>query len=265
MCLLQRIEEVGKTIERLASEIEELKLLASETSPAERQPVPNGGNAADNQLGIVLSYLALSPGVEEDELLNTLLTCAMTVVRAEGAAVTLYDEEKNALIFRAAVGIASERLIGCEVPLGHSQHGIAFRMRQVISSTPMYKVIDEITGADYRNVLAAPLIIDGEPIGTLGAVNKMGEDHFTPQDIEHYSNFADLAAHVIQQRLRENSLKRMVEGEPGKVPPELSTLNILKNEAGLLELTRNIVAIGRKSPELLSLCKQFIDVLTNMA
>jgi GAF domain-containing protein len=266
MSLLQRIEKVSDTVKELSGEIQELKLLAAGVPVAGPQDSSEGGKAAaDNQLGIILNYLALSPGMEGDELLNTLMTCAMMVVRAEGAAVTLYDDEKKVLVFRAAVGIASDKLVGCEVPLGQSQHGMAFRTRQVISSTPMYKEIDQIMGVQYRNVLAAPLFIDDEPIGTLGAVNKLGEDHFTPQDIEHYSNFADLAAHVIQQRLRENSLKRMIEGESGKVPKELSTVNILKNEAGLLDLTRNIVAIGRKSPELLTLVKQFIDVLTNIA
>ena len=262
MDILERIEKVGKAIELLSSEIRELKVLASQTGPPSST---DGGGRIEDPLSIIVNYLALSPGMEEDGLLNTLLNCAMMVVRAEGAAVTLYDAEKNVLVFRAAVGIAAERLIGVEVPLVNSQHGLAFRMRQVHSSTPMYKAVDGITGANYRSVLAAPLIIDDEAIGTLGAVNKIGEDDFTVQDIEDYSNFSELAAHIIQQRLRETSLKQMIRGEAAAIPKELSALGILKSDKDLLEITQNIAAIGRRSPELLPLCRQFIGVLAGMA
>ena len=51
------------------------------------------------QARIVASYLALAPGMEEDELLNTLLTCAMAVVRAEGAAVTIFDPQEKVSFF----------------------------------------------------------------------------------------------------------------------------------------------------------------------
>ncbi|MCE5242823.1 MAG: GAF domain-containing protein [Syntrophobacteraceae bacterium] len=265
MDILERIEKVSKTIELLSEEVRELKGMASQALPSGPQPVSKGGPGAEDALGILVNYLALSPGMEEDSLLNTLLNCAMMVVRAEGAAVTLYDAEKNLLVFRAAVGVAADKLLGVEVPIANSQHGLAFRMRQVHSSTPMYKTVDSITGVNYRSVLAAPLVIDDQAIGTLGAVNKLGEDHFTVQDIEDYANFAELAAHIIQQRLRETSLKQMIHGDAVRIPKELSALGILKSDRDLLEITQNVAAIGRRSPELLSLCRQFVEVLAGMA
>ena len=50
--------------------------------------------------------------MEQDELLNTLLTCAQQVVRAEGAGLTLYDDQKDVLIFRAATGVAADKIVG---------------------------------------------------------------------------------------------------------------------------------------------------------
>lgn len=265
MDILERIEKVSKAIELLSCDIRELKVLASEASRSGSPSFSKEGQEAADPLNIIVNYLALSPGMEEDGLLNTLLNCAMMVVRAEGAAVTLYDAEKNVLVFRAAVGVAAEKLIGVEVPIVNSQHGLAFRMRQVHSSTPMYKVVDGLTGVDYRSVLAAPLVIDNTAIGTLGAVNKLGEDHFTVQDIEDYSNFAELAAHIIQQRLRETSLKQMIHGDAVVIPKELSALGILKSDRELLEITQNIAAIGRRSPEMMALCRQFVGVLAGLA
>jgi transcriptional regulator with GAF, ATPase, and Fis domain len=263
MDILQKIELLSSAVEALSNEVSGLKLMVSEN--ASSQPGPGAPSDMENQLMVIASYLALSPGMEQDELLNTLLVCAMTVVKAEGTSITLYDETKNVLVFRAAVGIASDRIIGVEVPLANSQQGIAFRTRQVVASTPMYKEVTGITGEHYSSVLAAPLLIDNEPIGTLGAVNKRNEDNFSVQDIVDFQSFADLAAHVIRQRLRENSLKKLIQGSSAEIPKELSGVKISSDNQDFLEITQNIAAIGRRSPQLLSLCKQLVGVISNIA
>ena len=146
MDILEAIERVSKAIEALSNEVRELKSMASGAFPSGPYSLRAECREPDDQVKIVLSYLAMSPGMEKDELLNTLLTCAMNVVRAEGAGLCLYEDKKDVLVFRAAVGIAADQIIGFEVPLTNSQHGIAFRMRQVISSTPMNRAIDATTG-----------------------------------------------------------------------------------------------------------------------
>lgn len=120
-------------------------------------------------------------------------------------------------------------------------------------------------GESYRSVLAAPLLIDNEPIGTLGAVNKRGEDNFSVQDIVEFQSFADLAAHVIRQRLRENSLKKLIEGSSAEIPKELGGVKISSDSRDFLEITQNIAEIGRRSPQLLSLCKQLVGVISSIA
>jgi len=264
MNILQAIERVSKAVEALSDEIERLKLLASKAPPPSSYPLQAECPHPDDQLKIIAGYLALGPGMEEDELLNTLLNCAQQVVRAEGAGLTLYDDRKDVLVFRAATGVASDQIIGWEVPLTNSQHGIAFRMRQVISSTPLNRAIDQMTGVAYRNVLIAPLIINEETIGTVSAVNKRDGDHFTPQDIEDYTGFAELAAHIIRQRMREYNLKQIIEGDADRVPLELAGVKGLTGDTDLLDIIKNIVAMGRKSPEMLPLCRQLISALANM-
>jgi GAF domain-containing protein len=264
MDILQAIERVSRSVEVLSNEIEQLKLLASQGRPSGSYSAPSGCLGADDQLKIVVGYLALGPGMEQDELLNTLLSCAQQVVRAEGAGLTLYDEKKDVLVFRAATGLGADKILGWEVPLTNSQHGIAFRMRQVISSTPMNRAIDKATGITYRNVLIAPLLINDEAIGTVSAVNKIAEDHFTPQDIEDYAGFAELAAHIVRLRMREYNLKQIIEGDAAKVPVELAGLKNLTSDADLLEIIKNVAAMERRSPEMLPLCRQLIGALANM-
>jgi len=264
MDILQAIERVSKAVDVLSNEIKELKLLASQGPPTGSYSVQSGYVGPDDRLKIVVGYLALGPGLEQDELLNTLLSCAQQVVRAEGAGLTLYDDQKDVLVFRAATGVAADKLVGWEVPLTNSQHGIAFRMRQVIASTPMNRAIDQATGVTYRNVLIAPLLVNDEAIGTVSAVNKVDEDNFTPQDIEDYTSFAELAAHIIRQRMREYNLKQIIEGDTSRVPWELTGLKDLTGDADLLEIIKSVVAIERRSPEMLPLCRQFIGALANM-
>jgi GAF domain-containing protein len=264
MDILGAIERVSKAVEVLSDQVKELKLLASETLPPNSYSAQAGCPEPGDQLKIVAGYLSLGPGLEQDELLNTLLSCAQQVVRAEGAGLTLYDDQKDVLVFRAATGVAADKIIGWEVPLINSQHGIAFRMRQVIASTPINRAIDEVTGVTYRNVLIAPLFINDEAIGTVSAVNKTAADHFTPQDIEDYTGFAELAAHIIRQRLREYTLKQIIEGDAAKVPMELAGVRGLTIDADLLDIIKNVVAMGRMSPEMLPLCKQLIAALANM-
>ncbi len=264
MDILEAIERVSKAVETLSDQVKALKLLASESLPSSPYSVQAGCPEPDYQLQIVAGYLALGPGLEQDELLNTLLNCAQQVVRAEGAGLTLYDEQKDLLVFRAATGVAADKILGWEVPLTNSQHGIAFRMRQVISSTPMNRAIDEATGVTYRNVLIAPLLINDEAIGTVSAVNKMTTDHFTPQDIEAYTGFAELAAHIIRQRIREYNLKQIIEGSAAKLPGELAGVKNLTIDADLLEIIKNLASMGRRSPDMLPMCKQLIGALANM-
>lgn len=264
MDILERIERVSRAIETLSNEVRELKALASEALTSSPYSSGSERREHDDQVKILLSYLAMSPGMDKDELINTLLVCAMDVVGAEGAGLCLYDDKKDVLVFRAASGIAADQIIGFEVPLTNSQHGIAFRMRQVISSTPMNRAIDQTTGEHYRNVLVAPLIVNDEAIGTLSAVNKKDEDQFTPRDIESYTDFAEVAAHIIRQRLREHNLRQIIEGESAKIPTELAGLKSLTGDSDLLEIVKNLVAIGRRAPEMLPLCRQLIEAMAGM-
>jgi GAF domain-containing protein len=264
MEILEGIEKLSKAVKELQNEVRQLKLLASNALQSTPSTVREEFRQPDDQLRLIVGYLTLGQGIEQDELLNNVLSCAQQVVRAEGAGLTLYDDQRDTLTFRAATGVAADQIIGWEVPLVNSQHGIAFRMRQAISSTPMNRMIDQVTGVTYRNVLIAPLLVNDDAIGTISAVNKIGEDHFTPDDIEAYTGFAELAAHIIRQRVREYNLRQIIEGEAANVPRELAGVKGLTDDTDFLDILRSIVEIERRSPELIPLCRQIIGALAEM-
>jgi len=212
----------------------------------------------------VSSYIALSPQMEDDELLTTLLRCAMHVVRGGGAGLTLLDRAKARLVFRAAIGDGSEGIIGYEVPVEGSQHGLAFATGEVQASKPIHTEIEAAAKAAFRNVLVAPLIVDGEPIGTMSAVNKQDGDRFTAQDMAAYKLFADLAALIVRQRLREAVLKQIMAGKEADAPDAPAGLRFGKDEAALAAIAQDLGALVRERPDLVPMVKQLTGLLAGL-
>ncbi|MCK4501952.1 MAG: hypothetical protein KAU22_02890, partial [Desulfuromonadales bacterium] len=117
----------------------------------EQSTVASASTQADdkskNVLTAMASYLALSPGMEDNALLTMTLRGAMHVVRAGGAGLTLFDQDKQKLVFKAAIGDGSEGIVGYEVPLKGSQHGLAFATGEVQSATPIHGDAEEAAKA----------------------------------------------------------------------------------------------------------------------
>jgi GAF domain-containing protein len=169
----------------------------------------------------------------------------------------LLDAKKKRLVFRAAVGDGAQGILGQEVPLKGSRHGLAFATGEVQNNTPTYASIEKKAQVKFRNVLVAPLLVNGEAVGTISAVNKQGADHFSAQDMEAYRLFADLAAVVVRQRCREEVLRRGVEGGAGDELP--ATLGAEDRE--LLAVFGGIARVRKRHPERLAAIGQVVEAM----
>ena len=264
------VERLDKLEQQAGALLEAIRALRTELASSSGKVPAAGAPDLRAQLLSLSSYIALSPQMEEDELLTTLLRCAMHAVRAGGAGLTLLDRKKGRLVFRAAIGDGSEGIIGYEVPVEGSQHGLAFATGEVQASKPIHTEIEAAAKTAFRNVLVAPLVVDGEPIGTMSAVNKQddpsqrGGDRFTPQDMAAYKLFADLAALVVRQRLREAALKRMMAGEAAEAPEVLGGLRFGKDEAALMAIAQDLAALVRDRPDLVPTVKQLTGLLAGL-
>jgi GAF domain-containing protein len=246
------LRKVEKKLGVLSAEIARLRKQTVKT----RRDTGSKKSLSDSAREAVVAYLALTPALDEDALLQTLLQCAMQVVGAAGAGLTLLDPRKQKLVFRAAIGEGSEGIIGQEVPLKGSRHGLAFATGEVQTATPLYGRVEKSAGARFRNVLVAPLQIAGESVGTISAVNKQGADHFDAEDMNAYRLFADLGAVIVRQRCREQILRsdlagalRSTAGLPLAFAPE---------DRQLLKLFDSITRLRHDHPEWLPLVEQFI-------
>lgn len=206
------------------------------------------------------AYLGLGASINEDRLLAMVLKSAMYVVGGGGAGLTLLSSSSQTLVFRAAIGDGADEIIGYEVPLQGSQHGLAFATGEVQASTPLNKDIEEKANSHFRNVLVAPLLVDDDAIGTISAVNKQNGEHFTPADIDAYRHFADLAALVVRQRQREANLYQLLQ-YPEKSLTELPNLSFTEQDNQIANIMYSVVKLSSQQPNLLPVCQKLIDLI----
>jgi GAF domain-containing protein len=243
-------------------QIEELQrqtatLLAGLESLHQKQVGKSAGVQDGTSFAGIAAFLAL--GEQADATLMTMvLQCAMYAVRAGGSGLTLFDRGKNKLVFQAAVGDGAEGIIGYEVPLEGSQHGLAFATGEIQSSTPIHTDVEKKTGTVFRNVLVAPLVVGEDVIGTISAVNKQDADHFSTDDMRTYQLFSELAAQVVRQKLREDAVRKAFSGESFALAKlcDFPGVSVEDDEIMLMEIFRNTVQIARHRPAMLEVCRQ---------
>lgn len=245
---------------------EQIKVLSDQILAAGRtldgiaQRLTSETHSSSPDLAPLSAYLGLGAAINEDQLLTMVLKSAMYVVGGGGAGLTLLNPTSQTLVFRAAIGDGADGIIGYEVPLHGSQHGLAFATGEVQASTPLNKDIEEQVNTRFRNVLVAPLLIDDDPIGTISAVNKQNGEHFTPADIDAYRHFADLAALVVRQRQREAGLYQLLQ-DPQKTSTELTSLNFTDQDRQIAQIMHSVVTLSSQQPDLLPVCQQLIDLV----
>ena len=253
------LRKVEKRLGFLAAEIARLRKQAAQRCP-KTEP---SNSLSDSAQEAMVAYLALTPALGEDALLQTLLKCAMHVVGAGGAGLTLLDSRKQKLVFRAAIGDGAEGIVGQEVPLKGSRHGLAFATGEVQTDTPMYAGVEKAAQARFRNVLVAPVQSAGDSVGPLSAVNKRGTGHFSADDMAAYKLFADLGAVIVRQRCREQVLRR--GGAGARRSSVALPVTLAPEDRQLLELFDSVTRVRHDHPEWLPLVKQFVESMARSA
>jgi signal transduction histidine kinase len=158
---------------------------------------------------------ALSSTLDLDEVLTQVLVETREILVAEAASVLLYDAATEELFFAAAVGTATDGLVGARMPAAEGVAGWAMQnaepvlVADVQDDPRFYNGIDQVTGLTTRSLLAVPLIAKGEVIGVLEAVKRSGEP-FDEHDLRLATTLAGSAATAIENaRLYEQTARRL--------------------------------------------------------
>lgn len=157
----------------------------------------------------------LSSTKDVDSLLKKIGILAEKLIRAEASSVLLLDSTKKYLYFKTASGEKSTTLKKILVPVNEGIAGWVVRnIRPAVvndaAKDPRFTgSVDRESGFVTRQILAVPLLVDGEVIGVCEVVNKRGiepPEGFNEEDMSILASLAGLAASVIENaKEAENS------------------------------------------------------------
>ncbi len=146
----------------------------------------------------------LSATHDLQKLLDAIVDVACELTVSEAASILLFDPGSGQLKFEAAPGLSNDGLSGITVPLDASVAGWIFLNVQPMviqdakSDSRVYRNVDKQLKFETRSILGVPLIVKGKPIGVIEAVNKLGEGHYTEDDLEVLETLSAQAAVAIE-------------------------------------------------------------------
>lgn len=160
---------------------------------------------SDNQFKAVLEVSNLINSSRElNEMIETVLYSARRVIRAESASMFRMDKETGELYF--AIITDDKELEGLRIPPGKGIVGKAAEEKKPIivndaqNDPRFYGNVDKLMQQVTRNILAAPLLVDGKAIGVIEVMNTIDRPQFSEHDLEIFQSFSDSVAIAIQRR-----------------------------------------------------------------
>src|SRR5512134_2972849 len=174
----------------------------------------------------VVRGLTTAPDLES--FLQTIINEAIELTSSELASILEFDETAAELRFLAMHWFQRDVLRPVGVPLDGSAAGWVYRRGQslIIQDTKVdqrhFKVVDHLTKHETHSLVAVPLMVRGEVVGVLEALNKKDNAHYTEQDLAILETLGALAA----QAMKNADLLRKVRA----TSIELAELERLKTD-----------------------------------
>lgn len=138
--------------------------------------------------------------------IDNLLKISATAMNSEEASVIVRDGDGGDLRFLSAIGKVADQLKKLKIPAGKGIAGFVFSSGQPMAITDVgeensfYAEVDKQTGYSTQTILATPLRYNGEVIGVLEYVNRIGEppyEAFTPKEMDKASLYAEAIAALV--------------------------------------------------------------------
>ena len=222
--------------------------------------------------------------------IENVLYIAARALGAGEASVIVRDEERGGLRFLVAIGAVADKLLDVWLPPGKGVAGFVFASGQPMAvadvhhESAFYDEIDRMTGYTTQTILATPLQIDGETIGVLEFINRLGNpphEPYSPNEMDWAARFADSIAEMVAAHetagLVEMLFRRAVEGatkpgagskgEPGAVDLRrwLGEVRAAPEHRELLSLAVSLRDIAARGEAERRLCRDILDSLSRWA
>lgn len=160
--------------------------------------------------------------------IEQILYIAARALGAGEASVIVRDEERGGLRFLVAIGAVADKLLDVWIPPGKGIAGFVFASGQPMAvadvhrESAFYDEIDRMTGYTTQTILATPLQTEGETVGVLEFINRLGNhppEPYSPNEMDWAARFADTIAELVAAHERaglvEMLFRRAVEHAAG--------------------------------------------------
>lgn len=173
--------------------------------------IPNERMVHLERLLEVVRGLTTSPDL--DSFLQSVISEASELTNSEMASILEYDQTADELRFLTVQWFDRDALRPMGVPLDGSAAGWVFRKRQPLiiqdarADKRHFKVVDRVTKHDTNSLVAVPLMVGGEVIGVLEALNKKDNAHYTEEDLAMLETLGALAAQAMRNAALERKMR----------------------------------------------------------
>jgi signal transduction histidine kinase len=150
----------------------------------------------------VVRGLTTAPDLET--FLQTIISEATELTNSELSSILDYDETAQELRFLAMQWFERDLLRPMGVPLEGSAAGWVYRRGQpliiqdVRKDQRHFNLVDRMTNHQTQSLVAVPLMVRGEVVGVLEALNKKDDAHYTEEDLTILETLGALAAQAMQ-------------------------------------------------------------------
>ena len=219
--------------------------------------------------------------------IENLLHVAGDALGSDEASVLVRDGNRGGLKFLVAIGEVADKLLKVRIPPGKGIAGFVFASGQpvavadVAQDETFYAEVDRATGYSTQTILATPLRVEGETVGVLEFVNRLGEppyQPFTPDEMDKAAHFADAIATLVDahetaglvETLFERSMKpargsgagaQTDAGKNGDLLKWLKAVRSAPEHRDLLMLAVRLRDIASRGDQERALCREVLEAL----
>ncbi len=208
--------------------------------------------------------------------IENLLKISAAELNSEEASVLIRDGDGGDLRFLSAIGKVAEHLKSLKVPAGKGIAGFVFSSGQPMALADVgdedsfYAEVDRQTGYSTQTILAAPLHYEGEVIGVLEYVNRVGDppyEPFTSAEMDKVSLFAEAVASLVNayesaKLFRDLGNKMLADDEKLKLEEAREWLNDLRETSAhkeMIDLALTLRELAMRGKAERQMCKEILE------
>ena len=208
--------------------------------------------------------------------IDSLLRTSSASLNSEEASVLIRDGIDGDLRFLTAIGEVADKLIDMPVPAGKGIAGFVMSSGQPMTISDadkeesFYAEVDKKTGFSTQTVLATPLQYEGDILGVLEYVNRIGDppyEPFTPEEMDKAAFFAEAVAPLVNtyetargfQNLGEKIISSDSRGDLEEIRQWLSGLRETNEHRQIMDLALLVREIALAGEAERNLCRDILE------